>query len=295
MSAVPLVGFPESGWFPGPEWVSVLLSLIFLCFCAISLTYINRRLFAVTAGVESMPLLYFLTVSAEPSSICFSEFHIVALLLPWAVYHVVRYISYEHPKPSYYFYGVLLVSSTSILVPSIVWLIPLMMFPVLFMCTDRNIKIVLMTSAGAVLPYIYLMSFMFFADRTDFLEYWAGWWSSASAAGVSFAGASLVRIFFMVSVVAVVSAASVAVFRDYGTVSGPAKRVLKFTSSFVLSLFAVRFLFNASWDKCSAPVMMMPVSFILLNYLERRHGRSSFTLPAVLVLAEVVYRISEYL
>jgi len=295
VSAVPLIGPSGTGWLVGSRWASVLLSSVILCVSAASLTYINRKFFAVTSSVEVLPLLYLLTALAEPSSLCLSEFHIVALLLPWSLYHIIRFISYERPKPSYYFFGILLVSSASIPVPSIVWLIPLIMLSVVFMCPEKGIKIFLMTSAGAVLPYIYLMSFMFFANRTDFSGYWTIWWDSASASGISFAGASLTRMFFMISLAVAVAMASFAVFRVYDMSSGAQKRVLRLSLIFTLSLFALRLFFGSVWDGCSAPVMMMPVSFILLNYLERHRDRVSFTLPAVLAAAAVVYRISAFL
>ncbi len=295
VSAVPLMEPSGTGWFAGSRWVSVLLSSVILCVSAISLTYINRKFFSVTSSVEALPMLYFLTVSAEPSSLCLSGFHIAALLLPWSLYHIIRFISYERPKPSYYFYGILLVSIASVPVPSIAWLIPLIMLSVIFMCPEKSVKVFLMTSAGAVLPYVYLMSFMFFANRTDLSGYWTGWWESASSTGISFAGASLARMFFMISMVAAVTMASFAVFRVYDMSSGAEKRVLRFSLLFTVSLFALRLFFGSLWDGCSAPLVMMPVSFILMNYLEHHRNRVSFTLPAVLATAAAVYRISAFL
>jgi len=294
-SAVPLVVLPRPGWVTCHRWLSVLLSLVVLCVCSVSLTYINRKFFSVSSTIESMPLLYLLLVSVEPSSLCFSEFHIAALLLIWAVYQTLRYISYERPKPCYYFYAVLMLSCSCLLVPSLVWLLPVSMSTVLLICPDRSVKVFLMTVGGAALPVIYLLSFMFFANMADISGFWTEWWYRASASGISFADASLVRLFYMASLTIVVSVASFSVFGVYDTAIGSRKKILCFTLISTLTLFAIRLFFGIGWVNSPAPVMMVPISLILLNYLVRPHGRTSFTLMAVLLITAAVYRISAFL
>lgn len=294
-SAVPLADMSVS-WCPAcPRWLSVLLSLTLSCVCAVSLTYINRKMFTVSSSVESMPVLYLLMVTVMPSSLSFSQFHIVALLFPWAVYQIVRYISYERPKPSYYFYGVLLVSCASVILPSIVWLLPLMMSAVMMMNIDRGFKVILMTVGGWVLPYVYVMSYLFFSGGADYSGYWALWWSDAAEVDVSFANASLPGLFFMTSMAAVVSAASVTVFRGYEMASGSVKRTMRFSLLVTVSLFVLRILFSRAWEAISAPLTMIPVSFILLNYMECRRNRISTTLLSVLMISAAVYRVSLFL
>lgn len=294
-SAVPLVEPSDGLLLPAlPVWLSVSLSVMALGLASVSMTYINRKMFMVTSSVDSLPLVFLLLVLSEPSSICFSEYHLAVILLPWAVYQTVRYVTYERPKPAYYFYSILLLSCSSLFVPALVWLVPLCTLSVLLLCPGRRVKVLLMTLGAAALPYAYMLSFRYFFSDTDFAGYFSQWWCAASGIGISFRSVSLGGIFHFSVVSVLLLASFVTVLHRYASSSSSVRTMMSLSLVFAAALLALSVMFGCGWGSLSVPLVMMPVSFIMLDRMENISTGQSFTMLAVLMFSAVVYRLTVY-
>ncbi len=137
------------------DYLRVIPSILLIILTFVSLYYISNIWFEAILKPKYIPMLYLLLVLSNPYSILFVKFHIVALIIVWAIFFNIKYLVEEQNKISSLFIAVLLLASASLIIPQIFWLILL-----LFINDVWSVRIgmfrYLATSIGALItPALY--------------------------------------------------------------------------------------------------------------------------------------------
>lgn len=166
-----------TGW----EYISSLLSVVSLVILSISLSYVNSSCFHFSKDSSLLYGLYLAVILLNPESLHFSHYHAAALILPWSIYYLVGYISSEKPDPGSLFLSLMFLSTVALLVPQLVFFIPVYLYFSLSWGDLPFSKYLLTAAASLSLPWFILLSVLWIWAPASLEETLSGWWHSVAS------------------------------------------------------------------------------------------------------------------
>lgn len=153
------------------DLVSILLALIMVTLTSLSIYLTANKIMLDKGSLVIVPISYAFLISFSPYSIYFNEFHIVAFLVTWAIFHVIKFRMDERNLEPL-FLSIFFISVASMLWTPIIWLIVMLFLINIF--TDINkLRYILIVASGIIAPYIVLNSLIYlFGDINDVIAIW---------------------------------------------------------------------------------------------------------------------------
>lgn len=159
-------GAGTEGLLPGIPWLSHVLALLSVALVAVSLDYVNSNCYLFSSDSKLLYLPYMLSVLSLPSSIVLTPYHVAALLMVWSMLFAVRYVNSERQRFDYAFVAILISGIATLLVPPLLFMQALIFLYCLFRRSQDPGRYVLTSLAAAVLPWIYVLSWMYVSPDT---------------------------------------------------------------------------------------------------------------------------------
>ena len=175
---------------------SVILALLMVTATALSIYLTANKIMLDKGSLIIVPICYAFLVSFSPYAIYFNEFHIVALLVTWSIFHVIKFRMNERDLEPL-FLSIFFISVASMLWTPIIWVIVIIFLINIF--TDLSkMRYLLIVFSGVIAPYIILNALIYlFGDYSDVEQLWVSFREALSNNQMIVAKPSIERILYI--------------------------------------------------------------------------------------------------
>ena len=157
----------------GLPWLSHVLALLCLVLVAFSLGYVNTNSYLFTSDSSMLYLPYLLSVLVLPGAVSLTVYHMSALLVLWGMFYAVRYLNAETLRFDLLFISVLTSGVAAMMVPQLLY-VEIFLFLYCLVSRGQDLSRFLLSGlAAAALPWIYILSWMYFFPDSLGLDYLA--------------------------------------------------------------------------------------------------------------------------
>lgn len=291
--AVAAVGVIASFFITESTILSHAAALACIILISLSLYYINNNCFLVSPNSSLLPSIFLLMVFANPSSIAFSRYHIVGLIMIWSVFFGVKYLSDEKEKIGMLFFSVLLASISAIVLPPMAWVFAALFVINFFLRPVGFVKYLLTCVSAAILPFIYIFSYRYMFSQMDLVPYFQNYWNTISDVEFSFAGMDIIRIFCYLMIVAMFfRSLSFAAFTITNK-KRESKKLILYSYLYTVIITFLIVMYHEPGRSSSVILLSLPFSILFFDFLTnngRKNESSAFLL--LLIVVSVLYWLS---
>lgn len=277
----------------GHTFISALFAAIFLVAIAVSLYYTNDSFFLMTSQPRILPVMYLILAFSNPEAVFFSVYHLVAILLLWALYFNVRYAVEEENKMSSLFISVLLYSLASLILPMLIFVPVIFFFINLFYARGNYFKLVVVFLSALITPFLYLVSIRYLLPKAEIAPYFDFFWKSLSNMSVDFTPRKM-SDFFMLGMIAVVYIRSLFfVLKRRSSYNVSSSRAFNIGIIFSVILFLLIILYGSHISSLMQIILYIPVSLIIFAFIKHKESKNQSRVFIILmILSILMYRIS---
>ncbi len=275
--------------------LSSLISIVAYTIIGFSISYVNLRCFSYSSRSVMLYGTYLMLALALPSSLVFSQYHLAAPLVIWAIMYMFKFVTYEKLKYSHLFISILYISTAAMLVPQlIVYLLLFLFFS--FGRREYGALKVLYTIAGAVMiPWIYLFTYLFLTDGPLMGEVMDIYFGEIAHIAPTISGLTISGVVYY-SVVLLIMIRSMLYFRALYSQRNRAQRVsINLSLALSISSLVMMFLYFNPNEFMLAIPLFVPFAFSVFDYFKNgRKGEAGIAFTLLFVLT-IFYRISSLL
>lgn len=276
------------------NFLSVTLSLVFFGLISFSLYYISNIWFEALFKPSFIPLLYLVLVLSNPYALIFSKFHVVALLIIWGLFFNIKYLLEEQKKISSLFLSILFLSSASLLIPQIFWLL-LLLFITDIWSTKIGVFRYFATFIGAlIIPALYYVPAKIFIYKETFSNIVSKF--SNSLFKFSLPQVAEYTYFFLLFIIGLLVIISViSLFRESKYLKLTHTRALKRVAEYGAVLILLFFFYNISTNLYQL-LIYVPLSLLFVFYFTHYKNKPiAKTLLVLLLSAIILFRIDAFI
>lgn len=272
--------------------LSSVVSILAFAFISFLLSYVNLRCFSYSPRSILLYGTYLIMILVIPGSLIFSQYHIAAMLVIWAIMYMFKFVVYEKLKYSHLFQAILCVSTASVLVPELLLYLLLFVF-FGFGRREYNGLRIFYTIAGAlILPWVYLLSISFLFEGPSAGEIVEMYCASLSNVSPSISSLTISGVVYYSALLLIILRAML-YFRSLYAQRNRAQRVsINFSLALsVASLVLIGFYFNPNNFMLAIP-LFVSFTFSIFDYFKNgRKGEARLAFTLLCVMA-VMYRVS---
>lgn len=279
--------------FRSSDIFSYVISFLFLIVILISMYYVNNKCFSFSSYSSLLPALYLLLVLSNPSTLLFSKYHILALLMIWSVYFIMIYITEKEEHKADLFLAVLLSSISALIFPPLVWIVAAL-FVITIMLRPSNFLNYSFIYLGAIVtPFIYLFAFDYFFSTVDFKGYFTQFHEAIKSVAFYTMEIDVITIVYYLFLTVLFIRSLVFLLNNNRNVNTVAKRTITMGCMYVVMTLLI---FTFYKDYPSAPIELVfyfPFSIICFYYfVNSTHQKESRAFLLLLLIFSIIYRIS---
>lgn len=275
-----------------PLWLSHILAGLCLLATAVSLGYINSDCFIFSSDSRLLYLTYLMAVLSLPCAMTLTLYHIAALLVLWSMFYSLKYVNSENHRLYYAFVAGLLSSAASLMVPQLIYAGIFLLLYCIYRRTQDVLRLLLSYVSASLVPWIYVISWIYIFGKSDISGFMAGYLSELSfplfpetdvADAVCIAFSILLGIRAIIFVLSMNRERNKAQKNSFG---------LSVALSFVAVVSGI--LYGGSISPLFIAVAAVPLSFAVFDYLTNGRKQEVYIFLSCFLLLSVSVRLLEF-
>lgn len=277
----------------GSDILSRILSFATLAIIAISLNYVNSGCFLFASDSCMLWGSYLSMVFLLPGISCFTEYHIGALLMLYALFFMIKYMSEERFKPSLLFLSMLSVSAAAAMIPPLFPLPAVFVILALFGGNENILKSILTMLSALSLPLIYLFCCNYIFNTVSLTDYFGWYGETLSLKGPVFGRYTVMFIVYKSALILFLVRSVLSVILTYKTKNRTQKAASIVFLSVSLALAVVYLLYHTLVSPLTGMILLVPLSFAVYDFYHNAGEKERRTVLTIFIILSAAVRIYE--
>ena len=272
--------------------LSSVISVVAFVIIGFSISYVNLRCFSYSARSVVLYGTYMMLALSVSGAFVFSQYHIAALLVIWAIMYLFKFVAYEKLKYSHLFMSMIYISTAAMLVPQLLVYLLLFIFFSFGRREYSGAKILYTIFGAVIIPWIYLFAYLFLIDGPSMGETMQLYFAEISNINPTIAGLSIHGVVYY-SVVLLIMLRAMLYFRAVYSQRNRAQRVsINFSLALSVSSLVLMVLYFNPNDFMLAIPLFVPFTFSMFDYFKNGNKGEAGIAFTLLFVLTVFYRIS---